>query len=59
MQTIVDRAWRLAITEIARENLAKYDARDGMTGNPDWDLIQAAKLAETVRNLLEVIEKQA
>lgn len=56
---LIAHAQRTAAIEVATRNLAAYDARDGLTPGNDsgsWDMIQAAKLAETVRALLAVIQ---
>lgn len=57
MTDIMTHAQTTAALECAREALAKYNDRDGLTGNPDWDLIMAAKLAANVETLIAVIEK--
>jgi len=47
-----------AITELASKNLAIYDARVGLVPGNDsgtWDMLQAARLSEDVRALLEIV----
>ena len=47
-----------AVMERAAKPLAAYDRRDGLTDTHDWDLLQAARLAEIVRELLHQMGRE-
>lgn len=59
MTTIMEHAEITAAVECARETLAKYNDRDGLTGNPDWDLVMAAKMSANLEQLVALVEKLA
>ena len=59
MTDIMTRAQIAAAVECARETLATYNNRDGLTGNPNWDLIMAAKMSANIEMLIAVVEKLA
>ena len=56
---IIDKAYATAAIKTARETLAAYDSREGLTGDEHWDVRMAARFAADVEHLLTVIDRTA